>query len=274
MGRIRLTQIFPFLIPLRKKQRKALFYKQMERDDHRYTLRQEAEVLEHLVYEKSEVMVNENSGYDIKYQYNKVENLKLAAGVLNGLILTPGEVFSFWQVIRHADKHEPFKDGLVLVNGKITELPGGGLCQLSNMLYEILLHSPLTTVERTAHDIESFYFPDKVYGIDATVSEGWLDLKVKNATADTYQITVDFPGNTHIRIGLHSDAEPTHTYRIYNLDNEVYQENGKHYRKVAIWKKETNLATGEESEHYLYTDKVGIGYNINELNKEEEQQEA
>jgi len=269
MGRIRLTQVFPFLIPLRKKQRKSLFYKQMARDNHRYTTHQSADVLDHLVYEKSEVMVNENSGYDIKYQYNKVYNLKLAAGVLNGLTMAPGETFSFWQVIRHADKNEPFKDGLVLINGKITESPGGGLCQLSNMLYEILLHSPLTTVERTAHDVESFYFPDKVYGIDATVSEGWLDLKVKNETNASFQITVDFPEDTHIRIGLRSDAVPTYSYTIYNLDNEVYQEDGKPYRKVAIWKKETDLQTDEFTDHYLYTDKVGIGYDINELNEQQ-----
>ena len=261
MGRIRVTQLFPFLIPIRLKQRKYKFYKEMEKDDHLYSEYLHHELLEFVVFESEETMVNNNSGYDIKYQYNKVYNLKLAAKVLDKLIIAPGETFSFWKRLKEAQQEERFKNGLTLVNDKITEAPGGGLCQLSNILYWVFLHSPLSTVERTAHDVESFYLPDKLYGIDATVSEGWLDLKVKNNTDVSFQLDIQFTAET-IKIRLMSSQNPTASYEIFNLNNEIFYKNGQPYRKVDIGRSVKDLITNDKNNVILYTDIVKIGYNL------------
>ena len=110
------------------------------------------------------------------------------------MIIEPNETFSFWQLVRWADHHEKYKDGLNLVDGKIVGSYGGGLCQLSNMLFWLFLHTPLTVVERHGHAVESFpsTTEDLPCGTDATINEGWLDLKIRNDTDNTFQIEISF----------------------------------------------------------------------------------
>ena len=100
-------------------------------------------------------MLNPATGADMTYQQNKVHNLKLAARMLNGVVIRPGETFSFWQLVRHADREEPYRDALTLRDGAIVPEYGGGLCQHSNLLYWMFLHSPLSMVERHAHGIKA-----------------------------------------------------------------------------------------------------------------------
>lgn len=128
----------------------------MKFDGNRYAKKTSEKLLPNTVFETSSLMLNENSGFDMKYQINKVHNLKLAAKTINKVIIEPKETFSFWQLVRWADQHEKYKDGLNLVNGKIVGSYGGGLCQLSNMLFWLFLHTPLTIVERHGHAVESF----------------------------------------------------------------------------------------------------------------------
>ena len=143
MKRKRLTQVFPFLLPIRKWQRKKLFYLEMLIDGNKYAKNKSGALLPNTVFETSSLMLNENSGFDMKYQINKVHNLKLAARTINKVIIEPNETFSFWQLVRWADRYEKYKDGLNLVDGKIVGSYGGGLCQLSNMLFWLFLHTPL-----------------------------------------------------------------------------------------------------------------------------------
>lgn len=141
MTRKRVTERFPWLLPIRQAQRKIFFYVGMRLDKNTYAQTQKKAHLSHEIFETDSQMLNQNSGFDMKYQFNKVHNLKLAAKKINGLIIRPGEVFSFCYVTRKADKKEPYRDGLSLVNGEITREYGGGLCQFSNMLYWMFLHT-------------------------------------------------------------------------------------------------------------------------------------
>lgn len=70
-------------------------------------------------------------------------------------------------------------------------MPGGGLCQMSSFLYWLFLHTPLTITEQHTHGIDlHLNMPGIPQGIDAAVAEGWLDLKVRNDTAHTFQLLV------------------------------------------------------------------------------------
>ena len=122
MKRKRLTQVFPFLLPIRKWQRKKLFYLEMLIDGNKYAKNKSEALLPNTVFETSSLMLNENSGFDMKYQINKVHNLKLAARTINKVIIEPNETFSFWQLVRWADHHEKYKDGLNLVKQVFIEL--------------------------------------------------------------------------------------------------------------------------------------------------------
>lgn len=99
MSRKRLTQIFPFLLPLRRWQRKKLFYIKMRFDGNRYAKEIRKDMLPCKVFGTSSLMLNKNSGFDMKYQQNKVFNLKLAAKTLNHVVIKPGETFfsGSWQ---------------------------------------------------------------------------------------------------------------------------------------------------------------------------------
>ncbi len=180
VSRKRITQLFPFLLPLRQWQRKKLFYAAMRLDRNTYAHRVEDRRLPHVVHARTEAIINRASGHPIQYQHNKAHNLRLAAATLDGLVIGPGETFSFWQRVRDADRTVPFRDGLVLQDGRITGGYGGGLCQLSDLLLLLFLHSELQVTERHPHTTASFApaSPAEVLGVDATVSEGWLDLKV------------------------------------------------------------------------------------------------
>lgn len=194
MKRKRLTELFPFLLPLRQKQRKFLFYLKMKFDKAIYSHTKEEGLLPHLIFETHSLLINPNTGYDIRYQYNKVHNLKLAVMTMDHILIRPGETFSFWQLARYADRKERYKDGLCLVHGEIQGVYGGGLCQLSNLLYWLFQHTPLTVVEHHNHAKHSFPVPESGVPswVDATVSEGWLDLKVKNETNATFQLDFTF----------------------------------------------------------------------------------
>ena len=174
MARKRLTERFPFLLPLRRWQRKRCFYLKMYFDGCRYAAVRTKTPLEYTLFRANVAMRNERSGFPMEYQQNKVHNLRLAAEAMNGVVLHPSETFSFWRLARRADRHTPYKDGLVLVNGSVRPAYGGGLCMLSDLLYWCFLHTPLTVTERHGHAVEQFpaaeaeRFPR---GADATVSE-------------------------------------------------------------------------------------------------------
>lgn len=74
-------------------------------------------------------------------------------------MIAPGETFSFWLAVRYADRHTPYKEGLAMVNGELVPQKGGGLCQLSNLLFWLFLNSPLTLVERHGHAVKDFPEP-------------------------------------------------------------------------------------------------------------------
>ena len=206
-------------------------------------------------------MVNQSSGYDIQYQYNKVHNLKLAGKAINKVLIRPKETFSFYWLVRNADKKEPYKDGLNLVDWKIIGSYGGGLCQLSNLLFWCFLHTPLTIVERHGHAVESFpsTTEDLPKGTDATVSEGWCDLQVRNDTDNTFQIEVAFDeSNIYGRIYT---AEPvTKEYSIYNSSVTYVRQNGKIFQMAEVCRTETDTISGKTMKHLLYTNKCEITY--------------
>lgn len=264
MKRRRVTQIFPFLLPLRRWQRKQFFYLKMHFDGRSYAEKRMDAQLPYQIFETSSLMINENSGYDIKYQQNKVHNLKLAAAAFHGLVIRPGQTFSFWKCAGQADKKEPYKDGLVLRDGKIVGEYGGGLCQISTMLYWMFLHSPLTIVERHGHQKESLPpNAETPCGTDATINEGWLDLKVENNTPDLFQIEIGFD-REYMYGSIFSDRESLYDYRIYNKRVSYFREKGKIYLEASVDCLKTDRGTQESRDIHLYNTVHQVEYELPE----------
>ena len=95
MKRKRITQIFPWLIPLRTWQRKFFFYLGMKLDRNRYTSCVQENLLPAEVFSSRCPLYNKETGFDMVYQENKVHNLKLAAAAIDRMLIRPGETFSF-----------------------------------------------------------------------------------------------------------------------------------------------------------------------------------
>lgn len=185
----------------------------------------------------------------MKYQINKVHNLKLAAKTVNQVVIAPGETFSFWQLVRWADRYEKYKDGLNFVDGKIVGSYGGGLCQLSNLLFWLFLHTPLRIAERHGHSVLSIPAAEDGLpcGIDATVNEGWLDLKLRNDSGNTLQVEISFDDRyMHGRILSQTPVE--REYKVFNPSVSYVREDGQVFQIAPVYRKECSVWNGERIE--------------------------
>lgn len=263
MGRKRITEIFPWLLPIRQWQRKHWFYIGMKRDGNCYANEKQDSRLSAEVFSIKEPLYNTETGFDMIYQENKVFNLKLAAKMLDGILIQPGETFSFWNLIRYADRQTAYKAGLAVVNGELTTVSGGGMCQMSNLLFSLFLRSPLLITERHGHRKKEFSVPGSLLeGVDATVSEGWLDLKVTNASSETFQVKIDFDEKT---IGgyLLSNARQENRYHIENGDLTFVRRGQRVMEEVDVIRKRIDIQTGCVLEQaVLYKNRCEIGYQL------------
>lgn len=262
MVRKRVTQIFPCLLSIRKKQRCFCFYTGMHFDGNHYASVQLDHNLSYIQYQTDCPLYNHDTGFDMQFQENKVFNLQLAANTLNGILIRPNETFSFWHLVRYANKEIPYKDGLTVIDGKLTTAPGGGMCQMSNLLFWMFLHSPLSIVERHGHEIKDFpdLTSDAPIGVDATVAEGWLDLKVKNNTEDTFQICIAFQSDRIIGI-LYVNRDTGYTYEIMNGKTVYYKKKEKIYESAEVIQKMIRRADDACVHHQcLYINCCEIGY--------------
>lgn len=263
MQKKRLTQRFPFLLPLRKWQRKKFFYINMRFDKNRYAKTYCTQALPYEVFTASSLMLNKKSGHAIEYQYNKIHNLKVAAKTMDHLIIRPGETFSFCRCARFADRDTPYKNGLVFSNGQIVSAYGGGLCQLSNLLFWMFLHTPLTIMERHGHAVEDFppTTEDLPCGTDATISEGWLDLKVKNNTDSVFQLQISFD-ETYMYGQVLSDLTQPYIYKLFNKSICYFEMNNRICRRASVDRRQIEKQTNRVTVQHLYTTQCEIGYTL------------
>ena len=112
----------------------------------------------------------------------KVQNLRAALRGINGVVVGAGEVFSFWRQVGRPTRRRGFVAGRELREGCMIATIGGGLCQLSNALYEAALDAGLEVVERHQH---TRIVPGSraAAGRDATVFWNYLDLRLRATAA-------------------------------------------------------------------------------------------
>lgn len=167
-------------------------------------------------------LIRRLAGVDEQLQRNKVINLRLAGERLDGLVLAPGKRFSFWWHVGAPSRRRGYVDGLVLDDGRLTAGAGGGLCQLTNLLYWMTLHTPLTVVERWRHSHD--VFPDsgrtQPFGSGATCAWPVLDLQIDNRTSTSFRLTVDVTA-THL-VGAWTADQPVLTrYEVYEAEHLI-----------------------------------------------------
>jgi len=109
----------------------------------------------------------------------RLHNVSVTASVVNDMVLKPGEVFDYAKVIEQAEKQYGFQESKVILNGRLVNGVGGGICQVSTTLYNAILRSGLEVVERRNHSLPISYAEP---GQDATFSSGWINFRFRNNT--------------------------------------------------------------------------------------------
>lgn len=111
----------------------------------------------------------------------RIHNLRLGASKYNGLIIKPGEEFSFNDVLGEVDETGGYLPELVIKSGLLIPEYGGGICQVSTTLFRAAINAGLPITERRAHSFPVRYYNPQ--GFDATIYPGIVDLKFKNDTS-------------------------------------------------------------------------------------------
>ncbi|MDV4151558.1 VanW family protein [Clostridium sp. AL.422] len=219
-----------------------------------YSRRRTSNKLEYLVFTHKTPLYRKLKDVDMYLQENKVENLKLALKELNGLEVNPGEYFSYWKALGKPSYRKGYKDGLVLCpDGSFKPGVGGGLCQLSNLIYWMTLNTPLTVTERYRHSHD--VFPDEKrtqpFGSGATCYYNYLDLEIKNTTNSKYQLIL-FLTDTHL-VGEWRSSEPCqYYYDIYEKEHSMTPGFfGNYIRNNVIYRKVYNLDSELINDEYI-----------------------
>jgi VanW like protein/glycosyl transferase family 1 len=132
----------------------------------------------HRLADSRTVLFNSASPAEFALQAGKVQNLRIAARTLNGTVIRAGEVFSLWKNLGRASRRRGFVVGRELREGCVIPNVGGGLCQLSNALYDVALRSGCEIVERHAHT-EAIPGSTTAPGRDATIFWNYVDFRFR-----------------------------------------------------------------------------------------------
>ncbi len=113
----------------------------------------------------------------------RIYNVNLATSRINGVLIAPGETFSFDKALGDVSAFTGYKQAYVIQDGKTVLGDGGGVCQVSTTFFRAILDAGLPVIERNAHAYRvGYYEENSAPGIDATVFVPSVDLKFKNDT--------------------------------------------------------------------------------------------
>jgi vancomycin resistance protein VanW len=201
---------------------------------------------------------------DMELQKNKIENLKIAISKLDGLVIPPGEIFSFWDCVGEASRKAGYVEGMLLSNGKVSKGIGGGLCQLSNFLMWIFLHTDIEIIERHHHSIDAF--PDSgrtlPFGGGATIFSNYLDLKIKNASDRPIQIKL-WLTDSALKGQLLSDQPQKNKYHVFEKNHCFVNRKGKYFRFNEIYR-ETHEKGVLVKEEKIFTNFAPVAYSVSD----------
>ncbi|HEV7700773.1 MAG TPA: VanW family protein [Pyrinomonadaceae bacterium] len=201
---------------------------------------------------------------DPELQENKVRNLSLAVPTIDGMLIRPGETFSFWRQVGEATADRGYLEGMQLSRGEVVRGVGGGLCQLSNMLYWMALHTPLEVVERHHHSFDPFPDENRVlpFGSGCGVFYNYIDLRFYNPTDNTFQIRL-WLTDDHLKGAVYADRETPHAYHVIEKNHRFIRENERTYRENEIWREIVDRRTGNRlGEEMLVANHAEVKYEL------------
>lgn len=206
-----------------------------------------------LVKGHASVLLRRLEGVDMALQRGKVQNLRLAAARLNGIVVQPGETFSFWKLVGRPTRRIGYVDGLVIGPGlQLKAGLAGGLCQLANMTHWLVLNSPLTVTE--LHHHSDALFPDErrtvPFGTGTSVFYKNVDYQFKNTTDQPVQLLF-WLTETDLCGELRALRPFPCRYRLREENHHFTKEGGAYFRVSEVYRLVIDRATGHQLEKQL-----------------------
>lgn len=199
-----------------------------------------------LIYRHGSLIRRRLGNTEMHLQENKAVNLSLAAPCVNGILIKPGEIFSFWKLVGPDDKQHGYKKGLTISKGQASQGYGGGLCQFTNLIHWMVLHSDLKIVEHHHHDgLDLFpdYHRQIPFGTGTSIVYNYLDYRFRNDTDNTYQLLV-FTDGEYLRGELRAERPQSCSYHIH-AENEFFsRKNGIVFRNGSVVRETIDKVTG------------------------------
>jgi vancomycin resistance protein VanW len=213
----------------------------------------EGKSFQHIIFQHKSPLFRGLKDTELWMDLNKIHNLNLAIKKLNGLILQPGMTLSYWKLIGAPYTYRGFKKGMVLVNGQAQCKTGGGLCQLSNLLYWMTLHTPLSVTQRFRHSYD--VFPDsnrtQPFGSGATCVYNYRDLQIRNDSVEPFLLNV-YLDESHLHGQWLAQNPGVFNYRVYEEKHWISQQQGFYIRNNILRRK--ILKESEEVEDQYITE--------------------
>lgn len=190
-----------------------------------------------IVSEKSVNMIKRLPGVDIATQEGKAVNIALAAERINGLVIHPGETFSFWRTVGSTTAAKGYKVGRIIEKNKLVTGIGGGLCNLGNVINLIVLQSPMKITEFHMHS--DALSPDEgrrePLSSGTSVCYNYVDYRFENTADCDVQLCVYCEGEI-LHAELRSEKEFPCLYALAEENHRFTEENGKFYRCSEIYR--------------------------------------
>ncbi len=224
------------------------------------------------VYSHASLIRRRLGNVDMELQENKAVNLSLAAPRVSGVLIRPGETFSFWRLVGNATEKQGFREGLTISDGRTTRGTGGGMCQMTNLIHWMVLHSPLTVVEHHHHDGLDL-FPDfnrqVPFGTGTSICYNYLDYRFRNDTDTLFQLLVWTDGE-YLRGELRADREMPLRWHIRAEGTGFVREEDGVYRVGRVWRDTVDPVTGNRVERALLRENhARVMYDTSNLDIEE-----
>lgn len=229
----------------------------------RFAHEKSSEKLEIRLYRHTSLIRRRLGNVDMQLQENKAVNLALAAPKVDHVLIKPGQIFSFWELVGKPSKSSGYREGLVIASGKPDQGIGGGMCQFTNLIHWMVLHSDLKIIEHHHHDGVDL-FPDfgRVipFGTGTSILYNYLDYRFLNDTDRTYQL-ITYISDGYLCGELRCSQRPLLKYHIECRNEFFSREKDGVYRNNEIYRITVDTRTGNKvSEELLRKNHAKIAY--------------
>lgn len=185
------------------------------------------------------LLFRDELGHHVAFQSSsssRATNLRLACESINGVVILPGQTFSYNETLGERTTERGYQTGIAYIGGESVPSIGGGICQVSSTLYYCALQADLEIIKRENHCYAPGYVP---LGMDATVSWGALDFCFRNdkdypiridAKADGGEVTISLMGTDTKDYYIEMEYVVTAYYKYEVTYEEMTADNEKGYK--------------------------------------------